>query len=200
MAYIRRVALRPSCSAVPKPKERVCPSTSSNERDISSDQPIDLGSLNGKPFELRIVPGVGIEWSGCPFVKAPTSSVVSEEYHAAARAARMYSVAEHKFAQETVAVIGALYRYTQGRLQIDDVNDTIQFFRLAPNTVKDMLTRLGVDPDRPFRINGQHFVFVNGLISPYDGGIAPNEASNSGDSGRDSLGGSSPRATGLCGD
>jgi hypothetical protein len=186
MTPIRQPLLKSNRNADPQPKGHVRPTRPSNERNISEDQPIDLGSLNGKPFIVRIVPGAGIEWNGCPGVRAPNSPVVSEEVRAAARAARMYSAAEHKVAQEAVGVIGALYGYTQGKLRMGYINDMIRQCQLAPDTVKGILTRLGIDPERPFRINGQHLAFVNGLISPCDGGIAPNEASTSGDSDRGS--------------
>ncbi len=126
-----------------------------NAVTLNTNTPIDLGTIDGKPFEMQIMNG----WSGAIQIHAHTGSQVTPEDAAAAYAAHSYTRAEYTEGDHVSAVVNYLYLMTQGVMSTDAVNGAMRQTNITPSEVNDALTRLGLNSNEPFTVNGQAYVF-----------------------------------------
>lgn len=129
----------------------------SNKQSITlqADKEINLGTINGRPFEMKIFSEGGFEWSGCRRIKASKAGArVTAEQRAAARAARSYTYSEHKKADEMCAVINYMYLMQEKGWASSDLNDCIKEANISQKEIKEAFNRLGIDVDQPFTVNG----------------------------------------------
>lgn len=128
---------------------------------LSANTPVDLGTFAGKPLEMQIFNGGGYEWSGAIRIQEPASgSQVTPEQAAAAYAAQSYTEAEYSQGQNVTSVVELLYLMNKGTLSTDQVNSLMnQQYNITPSEVTDALTRLGINPNEPFTVNGQKYSY-----------------------------------------
>jgi hypothetical protein len=144
--------------------------TFQNSVTLSANTPIDLGTIDGKPFEMQIMEGGGFEWPGQIQIHAHTGSQVTPEDAAAAYAAHSYSLPEQMQANHIGAVIDELYLMTKNGSSTDSLNNLISTSQISQSDVEDALTRLGFNPSEPFTVNGRAFIFSSGTLKDYEGG------------------------------
>jgi len=128
---------------------------------LAANTPIDLGTFAGKPLEMQIFNGGGYEWSGAIRIQEPASgSQVTPEQAAAAYAAQSYTEAEYSQGQNVTSVVELLYLMNKGTLSTDEVNSLVnQQHNITPSEVTDALTRLGINSNEPFTVNGQKYSY-----------------------------------------
>ncbi len=137
---------------------------------LEANKQIDLGTIDGKPFKMKLFIDGGFEWSGGLFLKAPQGgSKVSPEHAAAAYAFDSYTRAEREKAQDIGGVICALYQVTNRGQKTSFFNSFINNSgkKFLPEETKDALGLIGINPDKPFTINGRTFVFDSGTLKNY---------------------------------
>lgn len=133
---------------------------------LDANTPIDLGTIDGKPFEMQIMEGGGFEWSGNIQIKK-TEGRVTPEQAAAAYAAASYTSAEHEQAGHISATIISIYLMTKDGLSTDSFNDSIRSSTISQKDVENALNRLGFNPSEPFTVNGRTFIFNSGTLKDY---------------------------------
>ncbi len=133
--------------------------TFQNSVTLNTNTPIDLGTIDGKPFEMQIMDGGGSEWSGAIRIHAHAGSQVTPEDVAAAYAAHSYTRAEYEEGDHVSAVVTYLYMMTKGVMSTDAVNSALRQTNITPSEVNDALNRLGLNSNEPFTVNGQAYIF-----------------------------------------
>jgi hypothetical protein len=129
---------------------------------------LNLGIINGKPFDFRLFKEGGFEWSGAlrltdmPEPGAP----VSAQAKAAAAAAAMdrYSEDEWKHCSDIAGVVFNLYEVARGRLPPEAFNERSRRESVPPEFLQEALSRLGVDPREPFEMNGSAYILRQGQL------------------------------------
>lgn len=136
---------------------------------LEADKKIDLGTIDDKPFEMRLFQNGGFEWSGGLFLKAPQGgSKVTPEQAAAAYAFDSYTRTEHERANDIGAVICAIYHITnRGQPTSSFYSAMNNGKKILPEEMEDALGLLGINPDEPFTINGRTFVLDSGTLKDY---------------------------------
>jgi hypothetical protein len=131
-----------------------------NAVTINANTPINLGTIDGKPFEMQILGSGGFEWSGqMQIQESAPGSAVTPEQAAAAYAAHSYSLPEQMQANHVGAVIDQLYLMENNGVSTDSLNNMINSGQISQNDVENALTRLGLNPSESFTVNGRTFTF-----------------------------------------
>ncbi len=141
-----------------------------NAVTLNANTPINLGTIDDKPFEMQILDGQGFEWSGQMQIQesAPGSAPTSEQV-AAAYDAQAYSLPEQMQANHVGAVIDELYLMASNGSSTDSINSMINSSQISQSDVEDALTRLGLNSSEPFTVNGRSFIFSSGTLKDYEG-------------------------------
>lgn len=141
--------------------------TINNKQSITlkANKEINLGTINGKPFEMKIFQEGGFEWSGCPRIKAPKAgSRVTDEQLEAAYATRSYTFSEHKKAGEICAVINFMYLMQDKGWTTSSFNKYIEESNISQQKIEDAFSNLGINPNKPFNLKGERFILESGKL------------------------------------
>jgi len=90
---------------------------------LEAGKQLNLGTINGKSFNMEISQNGGYQWSGAIPVKATPGSTVSELDRMAAKYSGMYTREEHMKANQVTGVINYLYLITTRGQPTQDFND-----------------------------------------------------------------------------
>jgi hypothetical protein len=158
---------RYNVTANQKPNSSDSNNTFKQSITLDTNTPIDLGTINGKPFEMHIMEGGGFQWSGAIRIKDAEGKVTPEQA-AAAYAAASYTTTEHEQAGQILATINKLYLITKNGQSTDPFNDFIRSFNISQKDVENALNRLGFNSSEPFTVNGRTFIFNSGTLKDYE--------------------------------
>lgn len=138
---------------------------------LEAGKTINMGKIDGKPYDLELFKDGGFQWSGGPLVNIKTQGLyyVSAEDQAADRAAALYSRQEHEQANRLSAIVNCLYGVTSRGWRTSYFNEFVNQFKFSPGEVDDALSRLGIDTSNPFTINGRSFTLDSGMLKDTEG-------------------------------
>ncbi len=134
---------------------------------LEPDVKLNLGTINDKPFQMRIFSDGGAEWNGSPRIFGPMESGqrITEEVRRVHYAAEAYTRKEHEKAEQLIGIIYDLYLTTTKGWSIDFMfNGSIDMFSIPATQVEEALQRLGLAPKEPFTINGRTFILEAGYV------------------------------------
>lgn len=127
---------------------------------------LNLGTINGKPFDFRLFEEGGFEWSGgLRLVDRPVPGArVSAQAEAAAAAMNRYSEDEWRHGSGIAGVVFNLYEVARGRLSPEALNKQLQSAPYQPGYLQEALSRMGMDTREPFEINGSTYALRQGQL------------------------------------
>lgn len=135
--------------------------------NLNKDKTYDLGTLNGKPFHIKLLPESGFEWSGRIRLSGRPEGKVTPEQIAAANAFDSYNSYEWLQGEHMGAVIATITRIADNNLETTYFNKLVKLHSITQSEIENALQRLGVDPHKPFSINGRTFAINSGLLEDY---------------------------------
>lgn len=134
---------------------------------LQADSQINLGTINGKEFDMKINPTGGYQWTGAIQVKYTPDSRVSQESVIAAYAAQQYTREEYNECAQITGVINQLYLIVDRGWTAERFNDFCDQTKILQTDVESALSRLGLDYSQPFNINGRTFVYESGTLKDF---------------------------------
>lgn len=136
--------------------------------NLEANKIINLGSINGKPLDMKIFQNGGFEWSGSPRIFAHSGSQVTPEDAAAAYAASsLYTKNEYEQGSHISAVINRIYLVANKVMTTNSFNELIINANISQEEIDQALNRLGFDSSEPFTVNNRTFVFKDGILKDY---------------------------------
>lgn len=127
----------------------------------------NLGSINGKPFDLKLLQN-GFEWSGRVKLSGRPEGKVTPEQKAAADAFASYTPQEWTHGEHIGVVISTITDIADNKLETSYFNKRIKLFGISQDEIESAIRYLSLDPHSPFTINGRTFTLKEGLLDDYD--------------------------------
>lgn len=131
---------------------------------LQADSKIDLGTMNGKEFNMKINPTSGYQWSGAIPIKLTNSSVVTADIAAAVYAAQQYTREEYDECAKITGTIHLLYLTADRGWTAEKFNEICSQTKISQSYIESTLNRLDLDYAKPFSINGRTFVYESGTL------------------------------------
>jgi len=133
--------------------------------NLEAGKLINLGTLEGKNYNMQIFKDGGFEWSGSLSIKEPPSgSKVTPEQIAAANAAYQYTMPAYEHGEKVAAVVNYFYMVTQKNWPVSSFNESTITSGISSEDIKDALNHLDLDSNQPFTINGRTFSLQSGIL------------------------------------
>lgn len=151
----------------PKPQKTGFNGTDNQTITLQADTTINMGTINGKPFDMKIHLNSGYQWSGAIPIKLTNGNIVTPEHKAAARAANAYSPREYNEGAAVSGAVHLLYLMADRGWAAQQFNDICSSTRKTQKDIENALDRLGIDKDKPFNINGRMFTYNFGILEDY---------------------------------
>lgn len=134
---------------------------------LDKEKIYDLGTLNGRPFHLKLLSPNGFEWSGRISLSGCPEGKVTPAQKAAARAFDAYTSQEWSQGEHMGIVISTLTNIADNNLETTYFNKRVKLFGISQNEIESALRCLNLDPHKPFSINGQTFIIKGGVLEKY---------------------------------
>ncbi|MFZ7103254.1 MAG: hypothetical protein ACOWWO_11460 [Peptococcaceae bacterium] len=116
-----------------------------------------LGLFDGKEIQMRIFSNGGLETTNCPRVPySPPGTKVTPEQKRLAEIYDSFSTQEHKDINKAAFFVHKLWSAAKEG-KVDTLNELIKNYPDGEINVKDELSRLGIDYNEPFVVNGKTF-------------------------------------------
>lgn len=149
-----------------------CPKLAGDNKDVfkhclnlETNKTISLGTINGKPFDMKIFEG-GASWTGSQMIRMhPQDARVTDEEMAAAAAFEAYTPDERLTGNSISALINQLYLVAHQGLGVSTFNNWVETQNKSQDEIKEALQRLGIDSNQTFTINGRSFSLDSGELA-----------------------------------
>ena len=146
------------------PSEKTFSMNKNQSINLLPGQTLNLGTINGQPFNVSLFQDGSYKWSGTYILKAHEETKVTEEEIAAARMIQSYTQEGYYKGQRISSTIDSLYLLANNKMSIDNFNYKMRLCNDPQYGVKKVLEYLGIDAAKPFSINGRKFILDSDVL------------------------------------